>query len=203
MTSNTKTKRKPEKKTDPKANKSAPKRNRKAEPKKPAPKSWKDPETGRYLPGNQYSSKLWDAKSSYGRKPIFETPEQLRAACYEYFEWIAANPLREELVFCSRGEVTKTETCKMQAMTINGLSIFLDIDEDTWRNYAARPEFFGVTREVEKIIYVQKFTGAAAELLNANIIARDLGLADKKEVEHGLKVLSHDPIKKPESAGTE
>ena len=33
-----------------------------------------------------------------------------------------------------------------------------------------------------EIIRTQKFAGAAADLLNANIIARDLGLADKNEV---------------------
>jgi hypothetical protein len=31
------------------------------------------------------------------------------------------------------------------------------------------------------VIYEQKFTGAAADLLNPNIIARDLGLADKQD----------------------
>ena len=31
------------------------------------------------------------------------------------------------------------------------------------------------------MIYEQKFTGAAAGLLNPNIIARDLGLADKTD----------------------
>jgi hypothetical protein len=31
-------------------------------------------------------------------------------------------------------------------------------------------------------MYEQKFSGAAAGLLNPNIIARDLGLADKSEI---------------------
>ena len=35
----------------------------------------------------------------------------------------------------------------------------------------------------ESVIRSQKFAGAAADLLNANIIARDLGLAEKKQVE--------------------
>jgi hypothetical protein len=36
------------------------------------------------------------------------------------------------------------------------------------------------------VILDQKFTGAAADLLNPNIIARDLGLTDKKEVSGDL-----------------
>ncbi|RCZ57579.1 DNA-packaging protein [Escherichia coli] len=34
-------------------------------------------------------------------------------------------------------------------------------------------DFCGVTTRAEDIIYDQKFSGAAADLLNANIIARD------------------------------
>lgn len=41
---------------------------------------------------------------------------------------------------------------------------------------------------VEQIIRQQKFEGAAAELLNPNIIARDLGLADKKVLGGDLNV---------------
>ncbi|WP_290688531.1 terminase small subunit [Haematobacter sp. UBA3484] len=39
-----------------------------------------------------------------------------------------------------------------------------------------------VITRVEQIIRTQKFEGAAADLLNPNIIARELGLADKTEM---------------------
>jgi hypothetical protein len=68
-------------------------------------------------------------------------------------------------------------------MTISGLCLFLDIAEETWSNYREREDFVGVTTRAEKIIYNQKFSGAAADLLNANIIARDLGLKEKSETE--------------------
>lgn len=45
-----------------------------------------------------------------------------------------------------------------------------------------REGFGSVTTRAEEIIRRQKFEGAAAEFLNANIIARDLGLADKSEL---------------------
>ena len=35
---------------------------------------------------------------------------------------------------------------------------------------------------MDEIIRTQKFEGASADLLNPNIIARDLGLADKSEL---------------------
>ena len=64
-----------------------------------------------------------------------------------------------------------------------GLCIFLDISQDTWEDYKKREDFIGITTRVEGIIYSQKLEGAAADLLNSNIIARELGLSDKKELD--------------------
>ena len=132
----------------------------------------------------QKGNKFWLARSSHGRNPIFSNPEQLRNACYEYFEWVENNPLYEEKIFHAQGVITKDTVAKIRAMTISGLCLFLDICENTWTNYKKQPDFLSITLEVEKVIYNQKFTGASADLLNANIIARELGLADKQQNEH-------------------
>lgn len=71
----------------------------------------------------------------------------------------------------------------MRAMTLTGLCLFLDITDETWRAFRGREDLSGVVTQAEKVIYAQKFSGAAADLLNANIIARDLGLRDKQEHE--------------------
>lgn len=70
----------------------------------------------------------------------------------------------------------------MRAMTVSGLCIFLDISQQAWGEYRDRDGFGEVTSRVDEIIRTQKFEGASAGLLNANIIARDLGLADKSEL---------------------
>ena len=132
----------------------------------------------------QAGNKFWLARSSHGRNPIFSDPEQLRNACYEYFEWVEENPLYEEKIFHSSGMITKDTVTKMRAMTISGFCLFLDICENTWANYKKQPDFLSITLEVEKVIYNQKFAGASADLLNPNIIARELGLADKQQNEH-------------------
>lgn len=129
---------------------------------------------------------FWKQRSSHGRKPIFPDAETLWLACCEYFEWVEANPLKEAQAFAYQGSVTVHELNKMRAMTLSGLCIFLDIDRTTWADYAAREDFIPVTSRVDEIIRTQKFEGASAGLLNANIIARDLGLADKSEVEGNI-----------------
>jgi hypothetical protein len=130
--------------------------------------------------GNEF----WKARSSHGRDPIFKSPEELWEACQEYFEWVENNPLREERATQYQGVFVKGKVNKMRAMTIGGLCIFLDIDDITWKNYRERKDFFRVTKQVEQIIRDQKFSGAAADLLNANIIARDLGLKEATTNEH-------------------
>lgn len=138
----------------------------------------RDLETGRFLPGNRF----WEARSSHGAKPKFANPDDLWAACCEYFEWVEANPLYEDKLVTFQGAATHEPVAKMRAMTIQGLCIFLDVTHDTWTEWRkTRSDLSEVISRAEAIIYQQKFSGAAADLLNANIIARDLGLAEKNE----------------------
>lgn len=135
-------------------------------------------EQGRFLPGN----KFWTERSKHGRAPIFETSEDLWSACVEYFEWVHDNPLYEDKLVTFQGVATHEPIAKMRAMTIGGLCVFLDISQETWGVWRKnRTDFSEVITRVEEIIRVQKFEGAAADLLNPNIIARDLGLSEKTE----------------------
>ena len=138
-------------------------------------------------------NKFWKARSKHGRDKLFASADALWEACCEYFEWVEANPLYEMKAFAYQGVVVQEPVAKMRAMTIGGLCIFLDIDEVTWRRWREVEDFCTVVSRAEQIIYQQKFTGAAADLLNPNIIARDLGLADKQEVKQtGQVVVSAD-----------
>lgn len=133
-------------------------------------------------------NRFWEARSSHGRKPIFEAPEILWEACIEYFEWVESHPLEEEQLFHYQGTIVKGNANKMRAMTKEGLCIFLDIGMSTWDDYCAREDFSGVTTRVMEIIRDQKFAGAAAGFLNPNIIARDLGLKEQTDNQHSGRI---------------
>ncbi|PHM51526.1 DNA-packaging protein [Xenorhabdus sp. KK7.4] len=141
-------------------------------------------------------NRFWEMRSSHGCKPKFESPEQLWTACCEYFEWVELNPLWEVKPFAFQGVVTQEKIPKMRAMTLNGLCLFLDITEETWRQYRVREDLSAVVSRADRVIYDQKFAGAAADLLNPNIIARDLGLAEKKVVNQTVTDLTDDEIDK-------
>ncbi len=87
-------------------------------------------------------NRFWEARSSHGRNPKFESPEALWAACCEYFEWADDNPLWEGKVFSYQGEIIKANVPKMRAMTISGLCTFLDITRANMGNLPVNGRFF-------------------------------------------------------------
>ena len=55
--------------------------------------------------------------------------------------------------------------------------------DETWRAWRKdRADLSEVIATAESAIFTQKFEAAATGLLNANLISRDLGLADRKEL---------------------
>lgn len=127
--------------------------------------------------GNQF----WLQRSSHGRKPKFGSADDLWDACCEYFQWVEDNPLYEDGLVTFQGIAKHEPLAKMRAMTVTGLCIFLDIARSTWDAWRGVDGFSDIATRVDEVIRTQKFEGASAGLLNPNIIARDLGLADKQE----------------------
>lgn len=135
-----------------------------------------------FKPGNE----IWKLnKNRAAQLPhlTFPTPEDLWASACEYFQWATDHPLIECKVANSAGEPIIIEIPKLRAMTLVEMRVYIGIAQSTWHLYSTRPEFSDVCQLIADIIYAQKFTGAAAELFNATIIARDLGLREKQDTE--------------------
>lgn len=133
--------------------------------------------------GNKY----WEFRNKHGRDYKYN-PDDLWNEALKYFQWIEENPLWES-VLVSKGIVVNkgteneqtiysTSLPKMRAMTLTGFCLFADISLQTFENYTENKDFIDITTRIREIIYSQKFEGASANLLNPNIIARDLGLKD-------------------------
>lgn len=138
----------------------------------------RDPETGQFTSGNRF----WEARSSHGRNPKFESADDLEGAIREYFEWNECNPLYEAKLVSYQGQSKVEEIPKLRAMTIAGMCMFIGVTPVTWFEWKqSRSDFSNVITWAEETIYRQKFEGASADLLNPNIIARELGLADKSD----------------------
>lgn len=131
--------------------------------------------------GNQF----WKQRATHGRDLIFSSPTILWEAACEYFEATDNRKWKKQDWVGKDAHYVERETDTPYTMT--GLYIFLDIVHTTWSNYKANEDFLAIITRIEQIIYTQKFEGAAVGAYNANIIARDLGLADKKEVTEAPK----------------
>lgn len=138
--------------------------------------------------GNEF----WKRRTKHGRDKLFSKPEVLWEAAQEYFQWCFDNPLIE-IDFVGK-DATQVQKPKIRAFTWSGLELYLDID--SLREYKSNPdykEFSQIITRIEKIMYTQKFEGAAAGLLNPNIIARDLRLNDGDPVPTNLTVTISGP----------
>lgn len=111
------------------------------------------------------------------------TPDELWDKAVEYFQWCEKNPWKESKPFGTGHTATINHP---RALTETGFRIFANFSKGTWDNYCSGKDGFedylGVTTHIKEVIYTQKFEGAAAGFFNANIIARDLGLSEKKDV---------------------
>ena len=121
--------------------------------------------------GNEY----WKLRARSGPPFKYEDPKDLWADCLKYFE--------------VRGDLTWNETSL--PFTLASLCIFLDITQKTWCEWRSeRDDLREVITRVDEIIRDQKLTGAMVGAYNHNIVARDLGLADKQGHEHSGSVVT-------------
>ena len=137
---------------------------------------------GRFAAGN----KLWrEAIAKAGAPRIFDTPQDLLAAALEYFEWADANP---QYIAKGFGTGLIMKLPHPIPLTIRGLCSFHGFTERTWRNYSDRDEFQDVCELIEATMVDQRYAGASVGMFNANLIARDLGLADNVNTKSEMTV---------------
>jgi hypothetical protein len=143
------------------------------------------------LKGNDF----WNLRAKHGRDKLFATPELMWEAACEYFEEVTNNPEHESKPFVVPVGNNCGSTVEMikvpikRPFTLHGLCLYLRCGLSYFRNFKANlkddnksdKDFRAVIEQIEETIYNQKFSGAASGFFNANIIARDLGIADKTE----------------------
>lgn len=144
--------------------------------------------------GNQF----WKLRSKHGRDKLFATADLLWEEACEYFKWCVNNPLKKQEVVKYRESYEKIDIDLMRPFTMEGLCLYLNCNKGYFNDFERglkdkkdkqSKDFSIIITRIREAIYQQKFEGASVNLLNANIIARDLGLTDKKELKHeGLKL---------------
>jgi hypothetical protein len=152
--------------------------------------------------GNQF----WKLRSKHGRDKLFSDPKLLLETAFDYFQWCDDHPWykNEQVKTAAKpfhnddGEVVfPPNICEIptaRPYSLSGLCHYLNCDEVTLRSYTKdedKKDFFTVTHAIVNIIETQQFEGATVGAFNANIIARKLGLVDKKDVTTDGKQIKH------------
>lgn len=139
---------------------------------------------------------FWKNRTKHGRDKLFTTPDLLWKAATEYFQWCDDNPwIKNEAIKSGdfAGKIVKVPTSR--PYTLTALCLYLGVDTSYFRKFKENlkeeeEDFFTVITRIEETIYSQKFEGAAVGAFNANIISRDLGLADN----HNSNITFEQPL---------
>jgi len=144
--------------------------------------------------GNQF----WKRRAKHGRDKLFATPELLWQAACEYFQYQDDNPYEKNEMIKS-GDFAKdiVGVPTIRPYTLQGLCLYLDCNTKYFNEFEVRlnekkehgkeqqidKDFADIITRIKETIYIQKFEGAMVGAFNPVIVARDLGLTDKINVE--------------------
>jgi len=155
----------------------------------------------------------WEWRKKTGRPKALKTPGELWKHACGYFQSIDERPFltqeqRKSPIKIEKGTIIDDDLMEEIKNPVIGLET---IRPYTWAGFEAYlfergvlanldhykcnlenryQDFVEVIRAIDKIMFAQKFEGAASGAFNANIIARDLGLTDKSE----LRVTEEQPL---------
>lgn len=133
-------------------------------------------------------NKFWEQRSKHGRDKLFDNPKLLWKAAVKYFQWCDDNPWYK--VEYKGTPLKRVKIPTERPYTLEGFCSYVWASKNWWLEFKAADHkgFLETTTRIDEVIYQHKFEGAAVGAFNASIIARDLGLVDKKDPELVVKV---------------
>jgi len=147
--------------------------------------------------GNNY----WQFAGKKGRDYKY-TPEELWEEALGYFEWISNSVWNKKEAIKSGDMAGKlVDIPTTTPMSLKGFCLFADLNFQTFLNYEKDENnkgFIDITTRIRSIIESNQFEGATVGAYNPNIIARVLGLVDKKEIEQKTTMSPEERDKKIE-----
>ncbi len=155
-------------------------------------------------------NRFWEARTTV--KKYFEEPDALYASAEEYFNYCFDNPVEITEKVKVTGGINPTDTDKTREIPIlfswKGFCVFLGVTDSYFRKFRfdlksmadkeKAERFVTVIEQIDMVMYTQKLQGAAGGVYKENIIARELGLADKTINENHNTIVNSVPMSKDE-----
>jgi hypothetical protein len=121
-----------------------------------------------------------------GKNKYIKTPEILAEHFKSYVEWVDSNPvLKEDYV---GKDAERVDRRLKRPLSWVGFEVWLykegiisDLSDYEENKNGSYTEFLPIIRAIKKIIETDQFDGAVVGVYQQNIIARKLGLVEKRE----------------------
>lgn len=131
----------------------------------------------------------WQERKKIGRPKALKSPEELWQHACDYFQQCDEHPWQRTDF---RGkDAVEVHIPTQTPYTWQGFEDFLferavlvRIDDYKSNKDGRYADFADIISRIDKIIWRMKYEGAVVGAFNHNIIARDLGLADSKKLDH-------------------
>lgn len=126
---------------------------------------------------------LWMLRSTSGRDNKITDIKEFETLVFDYFKKTVEENIVVGQVYSPTGK--KEELTRPMPFTKEGLALHCGYcNWNSLKNIVNQGnDFFKVLTRAETLIYKQKFDHATVGVYNHSIIARDLGLIDKQEIE--------------------
>lgn len=134
-------------------------------------------------------NKFWELRSKHGRDKIFQTPEAMWEAACEYFQWCQDNPLISVEIYGK--DAIECKVPKMRPFTMEGVCHFMGVNTNYFRDFSlglagkddqTSKDFSQIVTRIRETIERQQYEGASSGFLNSSIVAKKLGLSEKREI---------------------
>lgn len=127
-----------------------------------------------------YNKKYGDIANLNHRHPM--TPETVFNLAVKYFSWAESQAIKAIETASYQGVVTENLVHKPRIFTLNGFCLYCGVTASSIQSWRASPGFSEVMAFVDSVIHEQKYQLAAANIINAGFVGKEIGIDKPAEV---------------------
>lgn len=110
------------------------------------------------------------------------TPEEVFNFAVRYFSWAESEAIKAIETAAYQGVVSESLVHKPRVFTLNGLALFMGVNINRFARWRTEAGYSDVMAFVDSVIHEQKYQLAAANIINAGFVGKEIGIDKATEV---------------------